>query len=279
MRRCRETEDFAEFSEVAFRFNRDRKAVGDSLKAFRFFGGAVQIGEKIAELGGLFVFLGRSGLFHFGFELGLHFLALPFEEIASGFDLVDVLVARNVADARRGAVFEMGVEAMFVVAFGGCQWAATAQMVLATDERKCAAKRAGVWEWTEVTRAVVLLDAGEGKAWNRVVQVYFDQEEPFVVAETDVVARMKFFDEFAFKEEGLGFAADDVIIEIVNAFDKSAEFEVPAHPAGRLEVLGDAFPQIASFADINHGAEAVAHEVDPGLMREIAKLFLDVVGN
>ena len=26
------------------------------------------------------------------------------------------------------------------------------------------------------------------------------------------------------------------------------------------------------------GAEAVAHEVDAGLMREVAKLFLDVVG-
>ena len=80
----------------------------------------MKIGEEIAKLSGLFVFLGRGGFLHFGFELALHFVALAFKEIASGFDLIEVLVASDVADARRGAVFEVGVEAMFIVALGGC---------------------------------------------------------------------------------------------------------------------------------------------------------------
>lgn len=69
-----------------------------------------------------------------------------------------------------------------------------------------------------------------------------------------------------------------MIIEIVNAFDERAEFQVPPHAARGLEVLGDAFAEVAGFADVDDGAETVAHEVDAGLVREVAKLFLDVVG-
>ena len=50
------------------------------------------------------------------FELLLHLLALAVEKLARGLHLLEVLLARHVADARRGAVFEMRVEAMLVVA-------------------------------------------------------------------------------------------------------------------------------------------------------------------
>ena len=123
-----------------------------------------------------------------------------------------------------------------------------------------------------------MFDTSEGEARNGVVEIDFDEEEAFVVAKTDVVTRVKFFDEFAFEEEGFGFAADDVIIEIVNAFDERAEFEVPTHAAGRLEILGDAFAEVAGFADVDDRAEAVAHKINARLVREVAQLFLDVVG-
>jgi hypothetical protein len=45
-----------------------------------------------------------------------------------------------------------------------------------------------------------------------------------------------------------------------------------------LEIGADAFAEVAGFADVDDGAEAVAHKVDPGFVREVAKLFLDVVG-
>src|SRR6266576_3719403 len=166
---------------------------------------------------------------------------------------------------------------MLVIALIRSQRAATAEMILAADEGKCAPKRAGVWERTEVARAIVLFDAGEGETRDRVVEINFDEKKAFVVAKADVVARMKFFDEFAFQEEGFGFAANDVIIKIVNAVDERAEFEVPTHATGGLEVLRDAFAQVAGFADVNDSAEAVAHQVDARLVREIAKLLLDIV--
>ena len=129
-----QAEDFAEFGEVAFGFDGDRQAVRDALETVGFFGGTVQVGEEIAQLGGLFVFLGRGRFFHFVLELGLHFLALTFEEVASGFDLVEVLIARYVPDARRCAVFKVGVKAMFVIALGGSERTATAEMVLTANE-------------------------------------------------------------------------------------------------------------------------------------------------
>lgn len=123
-----------------------------------------------------------------------------------------------------------------------------------------------------------MFDTGECEAGDGIVEIDFEQQKTFVVSEADVVARVKFFDEFAFEEERFGFAADDVIIKIVNAIDERAKFEVPTHLAGRLEIGADAFAEVASFADVDDGAEAIAHQVDAGLMREVAKLFLDVVG-
>ncbi len=93
-------------------------------------------------------------------------------------------------------------------------------------------------ERPEITRAVVLLEAGEGEARDGVVQVDLEQEEPLVVAEADVVTRMKFLDELAFEQQRLGFAADDVDIEIVDGLDERLELEVPAQAARGLEILG-----------------------------------------
>ncbi len=86
---------------------------------------------------------------------------------------------------------------------------------------------------------------------------------------------MKFLDELALQQEGLRFAADDVTIEIVNRLDEGLEFQVPAHAARRLEIVADAFAQIAGFADVNDRAEAVAHHVDPRFVGQGTQLFAD----
>jgi hypothetical protein len=57
-------------------------------------------------------------------------------------------------------------------------------------------------ERAEVAGAVVLFDSGELDAGEGVVEVDFDEEEFFVVAEADVVAGAVFLDELAFEEEG-----------------------------------------------------------------------------
>ncbi len=86
-------------------------------------------------------------------------------------------------------------------------------------------------ERPEITRAIVLLEAGEREARDGVVQVHLEHEEALVVAETDVVTRMKFLDELAFEQQRLGFAANHVDVEIMDGLDERLEFQVPADPA------------------------------------------------
>src|SRR5689334_24734314 len=46
-----------------------------------------------------------------------------------------------------------------------------------------------------VTRAIVRFEARQREARDRVVEIDLEQQESFVVAETDVVTRMKFLDQ------------------------------------------------------------------------------------
>ena len=75
-----------------------------------------QVGQQVAQLRRPLVFLGRRGLLHLLPELLLHFRALAGQKIARGFHLPEILLARHVADARRGAEFQMRVQAMLVIA-------------------------------------------------------------------------------------------------------------------------------------------------------------------
>jgi hypothetical protein len=59
---------------------------------------------------------------------------LAVEEIASGSNLIEVLVASDVGDTRSSAVFEMSVEAMLVIALVRGERPATAEMILAADK-------------------------------------------------------------------------------------------------------------------------------------------------
>src|SRR5207247_10875789 len=117
------------------------------------------------------------------------------EEIAGGERLHQVLLARHVADARRGANLQVRVETMLVIRLARRQRAAAAQVELVPDEIQRAPQRAGAGERTKVTRAVVRFEPRQRETRNRVVEVHLEQKKPFVVAETDVVTRMAFLDQ------------------------------------------------------------------------------------
>ena len=97
----------------------------------------------------------------------LHFVGLAVQKIAGGHDLLPIILARDVADARRGAVFEMAVEAMLVILLARRERAAAAQIEFAPRQRQRVARRGGMRERPEVTRAVVLLQAREHEARDR----------------------------------------------------------------------------------------------------------------
>jgi len=111
-----------------------RQAVRHALEPVHFPGCSSQIGEEIAKLGSALVFLGGGGLLHLLRELFLHFLALTFEKITRGLDLLQVLVPRHIANARCSAVFQVSVKAMFIIALSRRQRTAAPQMKLAADQ-------------------------------------------------------------------------------------------------------------------------------------------------
>src|SRR5204863_6724958 len=128
------------------------------------------------------VLLCDSRLLHFFAEPLLHFFALAFEKATRGLHLFEVLLARDVGDTRRGAVFQVCVEAMTVITLVWGQRPAAAQVVLSPDQRQCAAQSARIRERTEIARTVILLESRQREARNGIIHVDLQQQEPFVVA-------------------------------------------------------------------------------------------------
>lgn len=45
-----------------------------------------------------------------------------------------------------------------------------------------------------------------------------------------------------------------------------------------MEILRDAFAEVAGFADVDDGAETVFHEIDAWLVGQLAQFISDVIG-
>src|SRR6185369_13290489 len=132
-------------------------------------------------------------------------------------------------------------------------------------------------EWTKVARSVLRLEPRQRKARNRVVEIDLEQQEPFVIAETNVVTGTEFLDQLAFEQQRFRFAADEVNVEIVDRLDQRVEFQVPAQAPRRMKVLAHPLTQITRLADVNHRSEAVLHQVNARLVRQLAQLAADRV--
>src|SRR4051812_39560775 len=104
-------------------------------------------------------------------------------------------------------------------------------MKFAPHQRQGIAQRSGTGERSKVFRPIFSLDAGEREARNRVVKINLQQEKPFVVAEADVVTRMKLLDEFALEQDRLRFILYNMDVQILDGIDERPEFHVPSHPA------------------------------------------------
>ncbi len=127
-------------------------------------------------------------------------MAVAFQEITCGSDLLEVLLAADVADARCGAIFQVRIEAMTIVALAGRERPATAQIILAANQGQRAAQCARIRKRSKVTRAVILFESREGESGDRIVKINLQQEKSFVVSKTDIVAGMKFLNQFAFEQ-------------------------------------------------------------------------------
>jgi hypothetical protein len=89
---------------------------------------------------------------------------------------------------------------------------------------------------------------------------------------------VKFLDQAAFEQQRFRFVFYYMNIKVVNRVHQRVQLQIPTHAARRMEVLGDAFAEIARFADVNDGAKAILHQIDAGFVRQLAELVSDVIG-
>jgi len=230
------------------------------------FGGAAEVIEHVAQFGGALEIEGDGGLFHLVLEGLEQFLGFAGEEFAGALDAFAVLRGSDVGELHRHLV-----SGGFQLALGGSAPAEGQDAEFLAHESEGLAEGAGVGVGAKVAGVVVFFEAGEAEARPFVGHVGLDHEEAFVVAEADVVAGAEFLDEAAFEEEGFGLAAGDVPLEIPDAIEEGAGFEIGAHLAGGGEVLADALAEVAGFADVDDAIEAVPHEVDARLVGDIAE--------
>ena len=272
-----EVEFLLEFADIGHGVDGgDDFGAGATLEGAGGFEGFFEVGDHVPKFGGaLEVELGGVGL-HFLFESREEVLRFAGEEVAGFVEAAEVVVPGDAADAGGGTVFDDVVGAVFVIDFAGVDGAADAEAEAFGEPVHGGAESTGVGEGAEVAGAVVFFQAGEGEAGEGVVEGEADEEEAFVVAEADVVAGAELFDEFAFEEEGFGFVADEVEVEVPDAVDESACFAVGEFGAGGGEVVGEAFAEVAGFADVDDAIEAVAHDVDTRLVRDVVETGTEV---
>ena len=222
---------------------------------------------------GFFEFHPLGGGFHFGFDLPEEFPALAVEEGTGFLHAGEVACAVDATDAGRTAIFDHMVEAVFVVLLARFGGPAGADAELAFHRLQRGSEGAGVGERAEISGTVVFFQTSEREAREGIGEVDANEQEAFVVAETDIVFRAKFLDQAALEEHGLRVAADDVVFEVPNAVYERAGFEIGGKFARRHEVTPHTPPEVSGLPDINHMIEAIAHHIHARLVGHVAKDF------
>ncbi len=239
-------------------------------------GGALEVVDHVAQLGGLLELHAPGGVLHLLFEVGDGVARTALQELARLEHARAVVVQADLADARRGAVLDDRREAVFVVVLARLVGTARAQAELVAHQVERRAQGGRVREGAEIPRAVVLAHAGELEARDRVRDVDAHHEVILVVAEGNVVARAELLDESAFEQERFRLGLDDMVLEIPDALDERAGLDVGRAAARGHEITADALAQILGLADVDDAVEPVAHQVDAGFVRHVAQFLVEV---
>ena len=174
-------------------------------------------------------------------------------------------------------MLEIAVETVLVIRGPRSQRPAPAEVKLTPHHRQRTPDAPAVGKRPKIHAAVVLAQAGQCEARNRIVEIDLEQEEAFVVAEIDVEARLKILDEPPFEQERLRLVLHHMPVEVVDGVDQRVELEIPSHPTRGVEVLADPFAQVPRLAHVDDRAKAVLVQVDPGTMGNLRELIANMI--
>ena len=244
--------------------------LGDDLLLLRVL---LERADAVAVLGGLLVLLRRREPLHLVGEEVDQLLRLPVQQLLDLADLRVVVLLRLVADARRGALLDVVVEARLElagldVALGEVERArAELEEVLDGLQDELHVLHVGVG--AEVLRAV-LFDAARGEDAREALVLDADVGVGLVVPEVDVVARLEALDEVVLEDQRLGLGVGDDDLDVLDLGDEDAQ---PLVGGTRLlEVAPHAAAEVLRLADVEHRALGVFVLVDAGAGGEVGEL-------
>ena len=180
--------------------------------------------DNVAEPGGQFEFHRLRGGAHGLLELFDGFLASAFEELAGEIDPAEVLFVRHLGQRdghQIGRVFEV-----FLL---GRARALHEHTVFLAHPLHDLPHRTGVRKRAKVAGAIVFLESRKFETRVGLVHADLHHQEPLVVLEHRVVARLVFLDQLAFQKQRLGLALDDERLEIGDGLDERAGLRIPPH--------------------------------------------------
>ena len=148
-----------------------RQGVGNALELLGLQCRALEVFQRIAELGCFLEVEVGSSLAHLALQFAAELLGVPFKEPDTGADLFQVLLTGDVGDAGSRAVLEVAVQAVPVIGLIGVQRTAAPKLEFPPHEGQRPTHAARMGEGTEVEAAVVFPQARQREARNGVVEV------------------------------------------------------------------------------------------------------------
>ena len=164
-------------------------------------------------------------------EDGDHLPRFAFQKLAGLLDALAILLGADLAQAHRHLI-----RRRFQLAFRRRAPAEREHAKFFAHEIQCLPQRSGMRVGAEVAAPVVLFEAAQAKARPFFRKIDSDHEEPFVVAERDVVAWPIFLDQLTFQQNRFRFAAHRVRFKIPCCVQHSARFQVGLRHFGRHKV-------------------------------------------
>ncbi len=201
--------------------------------------------DLVAAAGGFFKFEVVGGLLHFALQILDHAVGFAVEKRGGAAHAVAVVCFADVADAGRGAAFDL-VEQAGAVAVGKHAVFAGAQHEHFLQNLDAVAHGRAVRVGAEVLvglfqRAAIVGHLREGVAAEHEVGI------AFVVAKKNIVFGRQGFDEVVFENQGFGFGAGNGGFDVADLFHHQRDAR---RMVVFLEITGHAPFEVDRFADV-----------------------------
>ena len=202
---------------------------------------------------------------HFFFKCRDSFARVPLENVGGAFYKLAILLATNVTRTNTAALLHLIVKALAPLPYIPRKTKLAARDTESfVEKRHNAVNRARTLKWTKILCPVG--KARSCKEYSGILLVRdFNIRIALCVLESDIVPRRILLDEGVLECERLNLRVTKNVVKFKNASHHFGGFCILFTV---LKILGNAIFQLGRFANVNHLARAVAHNIHSGTKRQ-----------